>query len=100
MLGGKVGGEWRANQPGDDPAVLAVQTGIHKRPPVLLPLQGRVGGDTFPFFRRHPLEGSRQVRDGLLDAVIGRGQLQSGVKHVQVPPELVAEGLHGIRMAV
>jgi len=50
--------------------------------------------------RRHRVEGSRQVPDGLLDAVIGRGRLQSGVKHGRVPPELVGEGLHGIRMAV
>ena len=57
----------------------------------VLPPRGRVGGQTRALQRRQRVDRGREGTNGLLDALIGRRQLELGVERFEVMTELLSE---------
>ena len=91
VFGGEIQAGPVAGETRNDTAMFLVEPGRFKGLAEVLPPRGSVGGQTRPFQRRQRVDRGREGTNGLLDALIGRRQLELGVECFEVMTELLSE---------
>ena len=80
-----------AGETRNDTAMFLAEAGRFKGLTKMLPPCGRVGGQTCALQRRQRVDRGREGTNGLLDALIGRRQLELGVESFEVMTEFLSK---------
>ena len=91
VFGGKIQAGPVAGETRNDAAMFLAEPGRFKGLTKVLPSHGCVGGEARALQRRQRVNGGREGTNGLLDALIGRRQLELGVEHFEVMTELLSK---------